>query len=249
MKGCVFLHRREGGRRENATLQSLPFPPRYIVNELNVINVYLQLETQLLILLAVSTAAAAAAAASELLHRNSAIGMHSDLDYDDSHEDLSPLSRRHDLHKRAPKDKGKGLFFGGGFTFSKKSLFKTPKIGGKGFTSGGKSLFKAPKIGGKGFKSGGKAFKTGGKALKTGGKAIKGPSKGFKKGSKFGGGKKAAKGFGGLSSGFIRTGNDDGDGGALSGLISNLPGGSFDGSAVGGRGFRFGGGGGDDDDN
>merc|ERR1719414_908846 len=78
-------------------------------------------------------------------------------------------------------------------------------------------------------------------------------SKGFGKGTKFGGGKKAAKGFGGLSSGLIRTGNDDGSGGTLSGLISNLPGASFDGSAIGGRGFRFGGGGfgggdGDDDD-
>ena len=97
-------------------------------------------------------------------------------------------------------------------------------------TSGATALFVGGKKGGKG------AFKT-----------FAGSGKAFKTGTKFGGGKKAAKGFGGLGSGLIRTGNDDGSGGALSGLISQLPGASFDGSAVGGRAFRFGGGNGDDD--
>ena len=99
-------------------------------------------------------------------------------------------------------------------------------------TSGATALFVGGKKGGKG------AFKT-----------FAGSGKAFKKGTKFGGGKKAAKGFGGLGSGLIRTGNDDGSGGALSGLISQLPGASFDGSAVGGRAFRFGGDGNGDDDN
>merc|ERR1719226_57576 len=46
-------------------------------------------------------------------------------------------------------------------------------------------------------------FKVGGKAKSSGTTAV------FT-----GGGKKAAKGFGGLGSGFIRSGNDDGAGGA-----------------------------------
>merc|ERR1719384_450377 len=96
----------------------------------------MRLETQLLLLLAVATAAAAAA---ELLHLSNEFGQLSDIDYEDSHgvgplEDQFITSRRHDLHKRAPKKKGFGFFKG--FTVAKKSFAKGGKsLGGKGATA------------------------------------------------------------------------------------------------------------------